>query len=79
MTFSRYFGGAGFNRHLLHHLDPSISYTRFDEFERFKNTVQMTTLKGDECIPVKFFKIINYKAMNASASVFRFVKKIGPD
>ena len=33
--FSRYFGGAGFNRHLLHHLDPSVSYTRFDEFERF--------------------------------------------
>ena len=33
--FSRYFGGAGFNRHLLHHLDPSISSTRFDEFEEF--------------------------------------------
>ena len=33
--FSRYFGGAGFNRHLLHHLDPSISCTRFDEFEGF--------------------------------------------
>jgi fatty acid desaturase len=32
---SRYFGAAGFNRHLLHHWDPAISYTRFDEMERF--------------------------------------------
>jgi fatty acid desaturase len=32
---SRYFGSAGFNRHLLHHWDPAISYTRFDEMERF--------------------------------------------
>jgi fatty acid desaturase len=37
--FSRYFGAAGFNRHLLHHYDPSISYTNFDELELFlKNT-----------------------------------------
>jgi fatty acid desaturase len=27
-------GGAGFNRHLLHHWDASISYTRFRELER---------------------------------------------
>jgi fatty acid desaturase len=33
--FSAYFGGAGFNRHLLHHLDPTISYTCFDELEKF--------------------------------------------
>ncbi len=32
---SRYFGSAGFNRHLLHHWDPAISYTCFDEMERF--------------------------------------------
>jgi len=32
---SRYFGSAGFNRHLLHHWDPAISYTRFDEMEQF--------------------------------------------
>lgn len=37
--FSRYFGAAGFNRHLLHHYDPLISYTNFDELELFlKNT-----------------------------------------
>ena len=33
--FSRNFGGAGFNRHLLHHWDPNISYTCFDELETF--------------------------------------------
>ncbi len=32
---SRNFGGAGFNRHLLHHWDPTISYTRFDQVEAF--------------------------------------------
>lgn len=33
--FSKYFGAAGFNSHLLHHLDPSISYTRFYSIEKF--------------------------------------------
>lgn len=32
---ARTFGSAGFNRHLLHHWDPAISYTRFDEMESF--------------------------------------------
>jgi fatty acid desaturase len=30
---STYFGSAGFNRHNLHHYDPSISYTNFNELE----------------------------------------------
>jgi Fatty acid desaturase len=33
--FSRNFGAAGFNRHLLHHWDPVISYTQFDAMEKF--------------------------------------------
>lgn len=33
--FSRTFGPAGFNRHLLHHWYPAASYTTFDELERF--------------------------------------------
>ena len=33
--FSRTFGGAGFNRKMLHQLDPEISYTRFDDLEAF--------------------------------------------
>ena len=28
-------GGAGFNRHLLHHWEPQISYTRLRDLERF--------------------------------------------
>ncbi len=28
-------GGAGFNRHLLHHWEPQISYTRLGEMERY--------------------------------------------
>ncbi|MFJ4688933.1 fatty acid desaturase [Streptomyces sp. NPDC088789] len=32
---SRTFGAAGFNKHLLHHWDPAISYTRFREMEEF--------------------------------------------
>jgi fatty acid desaturase len=28
-------GGAGFNRHLLHHWEPQLSYTRFRELELF--------------------------------------------
>lgn len=34
-VFSRWFGAAGVNKHLLHHLDPSVSYTRFPEMEAF--------------------------------------------
>lgn len=33
--FARAFGSTGFRRHLLHHWDPQISYSRFDEFEAF--------------------------------------------
>jgi len=42
--FSRYYGAAGFNRHLLHHWDPTVSYTRFNEMEAFFNC---TTLAGE--------------------------------
>ena len=30
-------GGAGFNRHLLHHWEPQISYTNLAEVEWFLN------------------------------------------
>lgn len=33
--FSRVFGGAGFNKHMLHHWDPTISYTRLKDLEVF--------------------------------------------
>jgi fatty acid desaturase len=34
-VFSSIFGGAGFNRHLLHHWEPSISYTNLPEVEAY--------------------------------------------
>jgi len=33
--FARAFGSAGFDRHLLHHWEPTVSYTCFDELEAF--------------------------------------------
>ena len=33
--FASIFGGAGFNRHLLHHWEPQISYTNLAELECF--------------------------------------------
>ena len=29
------FGGAGFNRHMLHHWEAQISYTRLKDLEKF--------------------------------------------
>lgn len=33
--FARLFGGAGFNRHLLHHWEPQVSYTRLAELDAY--------------------------------------------
>jgi hypothetical protein len=41
-VFSATFGGAGFNRHLLHHWEPQVSYTNLPELEAF---LQGTELK----------------------------------
>ena len=40
--FARTFGGAGFNKHLLHHWEPTISYTNFSELEKFYNNIDTT-------------------------------------
>ncbi|MBM4265084.1 MAG: hypothetical protein FJ144_00490 [Deltaproteobacteria bacterium] len=42
--FARAFGCAGFRRHLLHHWDPSTSYTRFDELEGFLMQTEVAPL-----------------------------------
>jgi fatty acid desaturase len=34
-VFGRLFGAAGFNRHLIHHWDPTLSYTCFEAVEAF--------------------------------------------
>lgn len=41
--FASTFGGAGFDRHLLHHWEPQISYTRFEDLE---NYLQKTSAKS---------------------------------
>ena len=41
--FCTIFGGAGFDRHFLHHLEPQVSYTRLKELEQF---LLDTPLKG---------------------------------
>lgn len=33
-ALSRWFGNAGFHLHLLHHWDPTVSYTRLEDMER---------------------------------------------
>lgn len=35
------FGSAGFNRHLLHHWEPQVSYTRLGDLERFLADTQL--------------------------------------
>lgn len=35
--FSRFYGAAGFNKHLLHHINPNISYTKFKNLEKTLN------------------------------------------
>ncbi len=41
---ARSFGGAGFNRHLLHHWEPTISYTRLQEYEQYLMTTSMASV-----------------------------------
>jgi fatty acid desaturase len=45
-------GGAGFNRHLLHHWDPQVSYTRLPELEQF---LLATTASSAICAKESYF------------------------
>ena len=38
------FGGAGFNRHLLHHWEPGVSYTRLDDLELFLRDTELKAI-----------------------------------
>jgi fatty acid desaturase len=40
-VLSSAFGSVGFDRHLLHHWEPSVSYTRFDDLEAFLMTTEL--------------------------------------
>ena len=41
------FGGAGFNRHLLHHWEPQVSYTRLAELEDFFLSTDLAPILKD--------------------------------
>ncbi|HLW92615.1 MAG TPA: fatty acid desaturase [Roseiarcus sp.] len=38
------FGGAGFNRHLIHHWEPTVSYTRLRDLEDFLRDTDLKTI-----------------------------------
>ena len=59
---SRFFGAAGFNRHLIHHYDPSISYTRFDDFEKFllSSPAKSEIDKSKTSYLKTFFKLVSW-------------------
>jgi fatty acid desaturase len=61
-VFSSIFGGAGFNRHLLHHWEPSISYTNLPELEAY--------LRDTDVAPLIEMRRSSY--FKAFASLFRF-------
>jgi fatty acid desaturase len=42
--FASTFGGAGFNRHLLHHWEPQVSYTRLADLECFLTDTPMAAV-----------------------------------
>lgn len=58
---SRTFGGAGFNRHLLHHWEPQVSYTRLKEMEYYLMETKLSeTLKQYSSSYLKvFLKLFN--------------------
>ena len=39
--FSRTYGAAGFNRHLLHHWEPQVSYTNLSDLEKFLASTEL--------------------------------------
>jgi fatty acid desaturase len=41
---ARTFGGAGFNKHLLHHIDPSVPFERLDEMDAFLRMTEASNL-----------------------------------
>lgn len=55
-AFSSSFGSAGFDRHLLHHLEPQISYTNLKELEVFLNNTSIAPqLKKQKTTYLKVF------------------------
>ncbi len=57
--FSQSFGSAGFNRHMLHHWDPHISYTRLKDMEKyFQETTIGDLIRNSRTSYWQFFKVL---------------------
>lgn len=59
--FACFFGAAGFSRHMLHHWEPSVSYTRLNELERFcRNTEELedVIINAETTYTQTFFKLL---------------------
>lgn len=57
-VLSSSFGSAGFTRHMIHHWDPQVSYTRLKDIEEFllKNTKTAAIIKESKTTYSKVFK-----------------------
>lgn len=64
--FARAFGSAGFRRHLLHHWDPQISYSRFDDVESF--LMQTEVAPEIDAVRTSYMEIWRVLAHPADAS-----------
>ena len=62
-AFSNTFGGAGFNRHLLHHWEPQISYTRLGDLEKFllQTPLKNAILESKTSYFKVFFKLVKQR------------------
>jgi fatty acid desaturase len=58
--FARIFGGAGFNRHLLHHWEPSISYTRLADLDHYLSATSIGSIVDERRTTYRqaFFNIL---------------------
>jgi fatty acid desaturase len=58
--FSKSFGAAGFNKHMLHHWDPHVSYTRLDDMEKFMLSTELGPIidSGRTSYKNVFFKLL---------------------
>ena len=64
--FSSFLGGAGFNRHLLHHWEPQISYTRLKNLEKFLLSTEVANIINSR--RSTYWKTITYLMMKKSDS-----------
>ena len=64
---ARTFGGAGFNRHLLHHWEPTISYTRLKDYERYVMTTSVAAVVRERRTTYWRAFVTIFKADNARA------------